>query len=93
MRRTWLAAALAAAPLLAQTPAPAPPRTIKTGEIRVVAGGPVPTPVPVGPRTVKTGEIRVIAGDPVPTPAPVKPRTINTGPIRVVAEPAPAKGK
>lgn len=70
-----------------------PPRTIKTGEIRVVAGDPVPTPVPVGPRTVKTGEIRVVAGDPVPTPAPVKPRTIETGPIRVIAEPPPAKGK
>lgn len=70
------------------------PRTVRTGEIRVIAGDPVPTPAPVGPRTVKTGEIRVIAGDPVPTPAPVKPRTIKTDSIRVIAEPPPpAKGK
>jgi hypothetical protein len=68
------------------------PRTIKTSEIRVVAGEPVPTPVPVPPRTVKTKEIRVVAGDPVPTPAPVKPRTIKTDAIRVIAEP-PVKGK
>jgi hypothetical protein len=69
------------------------PRTVKTGEIRVIAGDPVPTPVPVGPRAVKTEEIRVIAGDPVPTPAPVKPRTFKTGPIRVIAEPPQPKGK
>jgi hypothetical protein len=41
-----------------------PPRTIKTGEIRVVAGDPVPTPAPVKPKTIETGPIRVIAEPP-----------------------------
>lgn len=40
------------------------PRTVKTGEIRVIAGDPVPTPAPVKPRTIKAGPIRVIAEPP-----------------------------
>jgi hypothetical protein len=87
----WLAAALAAAPLSAQAPAPFRPVEIKTRELKIVGGAFIPTPS-FRPVEITSKELRVVGGALLPTPKPFAPITIETSPLRI-SGPAPAPRK